>query len=121
MREIVIIVYIILVLIVSYSLTIPGKIDENNIVSENEIARYKNSLSEIYEKYGKTITEEELEKEAQKYKEDRILLAKASVSGMPLGEALKTTTIISLILLSIACIIIFLKRMHRKEITKGHF
>lgn len=120
MRKIFIIVYIILVLIVSYSLTIPREIDENSIVSESEIARFKSSLLEVYEKNGESITEEKIEEAAQAYKAERIRVQKASVSGMSFREALNIITIVSLIIFFVLYMMWFFKLAHRGELRGGH-
>lgn len=120
MRKIFIIIYIILLLLVSYSLTIPREIDENSIVSENDIQRYKSSLLEVYKKNGESITEEELEEAVQEYKAERIRLEKVSASGMSFGQALKNTTISSLIIFFVCYMMWFFKIAHRGELRGGH-
>lgn len=100
----IIIFFIIMVSIMTFCLTRSKEIDEGKIVTEEEIAQYKESLLDTYKKYGYDVTDEEIDKQVQNYKDMQISIAKSKAEGMDFKKALKT----SLIACSICCIVLFI-------------
>ncbi len=96
--------FIIMVSIMTFCLTRSKEIDEGSVVTEEEIAQYRNSLIETYEKYGHKVTDEEINKQIQDYKERKITIAKSKAKGMDFSTALK----ISIIVCFISCIVLFI-------------
>lgn len=100
----IIIFFIIMVSIMTFGLTRSREIDETKVVTEEELAEYKQILLDTCEKYGYDITDEEINKQIQYYKDMQIATAKSTAEGMEFKEALKT----SLIVCSICCIVLFI-------------
>ncbi len=87
----------------TFFLTRSNKIDEENIVTDTELIEYRNSLIATYEKYGYSVTEEEINQKVQEYEEMQISIAKSKAKGMDTKQAFKT----ALIICSICCISLF--------------
>lgn len=114
---------IILFLLMTFTLTLDKKIDEANIVTENEIANYKKIVINNYSKFGWELTEEELNKSIQKYINSEISSAKSNAKGMELGEALRFSAIFSSLFGLVLFIITIFSSAHYGEInhhTKLH-
>lgn len=99
-----IIFFIIIVSIMTFCLTRSNKINKENVVTNTELEEYRSSLINGSEKYGYHLTEEEVNKKVQEYKEMKINITKSKSKSMNLKQALK----ISLIICSIFCIILFI-------------
>lgn len=99
-----IIFFIIMVSIMTFCLTRSREIDEGKVATEEEISQYKESLLDSYKEYGYNITDEEINKQVQNYKDMQISIAKSKAKGMDFKKALKT----SLITCSICCIVLFI-------------
>lgn len=115
------IVFIIMVSLVTFYLTRDKKIDESNIVTQEEIEDYKQITIDLYNKYGWELTEEKLNEEIQDYISLEISEAKSKAKGMEFRDAFK----MSLILSGISCGAIFLclyfSKLHYGELYGGHF
>ena len=116
-----IIFFIILVSIMTFCLTRSNKIDEENIVPDTELNEYRNSLIASFEKYGHNLTEEEINKKVQEYKEMKISIAKSKAKGMDTKQAFKTSLIVCSILCVVLFIIVNLKNAQYNELFGSSF
>lgn len=114
----ILILFIIMVSLMTFAFTRDKKVDETKVVTENEIIQYKQSLVEIYSKYGVNYTEEEIDEKAQEYKKLQISIAKSKAEGMEFGEALRTSLITSAICFVVFGGLIFLRVAHYRELFR---
>lgn len=110
-----IIFFIIMVSILTFSLTRSRKVDEENVVTEEEITQYKESLINDLDKYGYNLTEEEITKQVENYKQIEISIAKSKANGLEFGKALKMSLIISALCCGGLFLFVSLTKSHYRE------
>lgn len=105
----------------TFCLTRSKEIDEGSVVTEEEIVQYRKSLIETYEKYGRKVTDEEINEQIQDYKEMKISMAKSKAKGMDFSTALKTSVIVCFICCIVLFIIFHLKNAQYNELFGNSF
>lgn len=107
-----IVFYIVIVCIITLSLTLIYENEKKYAVTDEKLMTYRNYVISISEKYGYKLTEEEIKKEVQKFKE----IEESKAEDMNIKQAFKIALIISPISCIVLLIVGFLKSAHRYEL-----
>jgi len=111
-----IVFFIIMVSILTFAFTRSRKIDEENVVTEEELTQYKESLINTYDKYGYDLTEEEINKKLEDYKQIETSIANSKTTGLEFGKALKMSFIISALCCGGLFLFVSLTKEHYREL-----
>ena len=114
----ILILFVVIVAVTTWLLTLDNEFDESKVVTEEELIEYKQSLIESSNKFGYTLTEEEMNERIQNHTAIRIGRAKENAEGMEFKEALILSLKIYAIIFIVIGIIIFCRREHYNGLFK---
>lgn len=115
--KIICILFVIMVSLMTFSFTQDKKIDKENIVTQDDIENYKQTVINSYNKHGWYLSEKELNESIQQHIDSEISTAEIKAKGMEFGEALKTSLITSAICFAAFGIMSFFITAHRMELN----